>query len=80
MRQQKVYKTYKIQRPTALLGSGPLYALAYDRSRRDSYNVLLTEEVESLFGERYKIYVEAYVDQQGNLNIIREIEEPKRAW
>jgi hypothetical protein len=76
MRRQETRKIYLLQRPFVVLGEGPFYVMAYNRSRTEEYQLLLTPEIEELFEESLKIYVWGYIDPQGNLNIIKTVEKP----
>jgi hypothetical protein len=79
MRQQ-IHKIFKLQYPQVVLGVGDPYVLAVDRYKRDQYNLQLTPEVAELFDEGvYVIYVRAFMDQKGNLNIVEKVEKP-RDW
>ncbi|MCA6581477.1 MAG: hypothetical protein IM536_05460 [Pseudanabaena sp. M34BS1SP1A06MG] len=53
-----------------------VYVHARNKSRVETCNLKLTEEIEEMFQDDFVMFVWAYFDPKGNLNIIERREKP----
>lgn len=61
---------YKFQRP--IIGDT---ALVYNKDRSEQGQIRMTNDLEFLFGERFKIYVVGRLRKDGNIEIDRVVQD-----
>lgn len=69
---QPIVEVFKLQRPMATNDPEPKM-LVYNQTRSWQGEIALNQDMYNFFGDSYKKYVRAYIDEQGRLNIVEGI-------